>query len=176
MWGWGWPCFDKTVLCFLMEIMHKNNMIYIGKQICLYLKNKVNSNLVSIYYCKMGYSKYLHEGPKKKCCQKLCWQLDKTNIYITKSLITMNNILCPTNSKTYGKEPQNDGSFLVLWMHAIIQWWNTKDWKQYPHHNTKANQQWFPWHQKTPDLTKPCYTEDILPVSWPFIILRFYSK
>ena len=48
-----------------MEIMHKNNMIYIGKQICLYLKNKVNSNLVSIYYCKMGYSKYLHEGPKK---------------------------------------------------------------------------------------------------------------
>ena len=33
----------------------------------------------------------------------------------------MNNILCPTNSKTYGKEPQNDGSFLVLWMHAIIQ-------------------------------------------------------
>ena len=53
-----------------MEIMHKNNMIYIGKQICLYLKNKVNSNLVTIYYCKMGYSKYLHEGPKKKMLPK----------------------------------------------------------------------------------------------------------
>ena len=51
----------------------------------------------------------------------LCWQLDTTNIYITKSLITMNNILCPTNSKTYGKEPKNDGSFLVLWTHAITQ-------------------------------------------------------
>ena len=53
-----------------MEITHKNNMIYIGKQICLYLKNKVNSNLVSIYYCKMGYSKHLHEGPKKKKWRK----------------------------------------------------------------------------------------------------------
>ena len=45
-----------------MEIMHKNNIIYIR----LYLKNKANSNLVLIYYCKMGYSEYLHEGPKKK--------------------------------------------------------------------------------------------------------------
>ena len=156
-----------------MEIMHKNNMIYIRKQInvCIWKTRSTPT-------CKMDYSKYLHEGPKKKGGKMppLCWQLDTTNIYITKSLITMNNILCPTNSKTYGKEPQNDGSFLVLWTHAIIQWCNTKAWKQYPHHNTKANQQWFPWHQKPPDLTKPCYTEDILPVSWPFIILKFYSK
>lgn len=50
----------------------------------------------------------------------LSGQLNTTNIYITKSLITMNNILCPTNSKTYGKEPQN-GSFLVLWTHTITQ-------------------------------------------------------
>ena len=93
---------------------------------CLYLKNEVNSNLVSIYYCKMDYSKCLHEGPKKNGGKMppLCWQLDTTKIYITKSLITMNNILYPTNSKTYVKEPQNDGSLLVLWTHAITQWCN----------------------------------------------------
>lgn len=91
---------------------------------CLYLKNKVNSNLVSIYYSKMGYSNYSYKGTKKKRgggMPPLSGQLDTTNIYITKSLITMNNILCPTNSKTYGKEPQNDGSFLVLWTHTITQ-------------------------------------------------------
>ena len=49
-----------------MEIMHKNNMIYIGKQIRLYLKNKVNSNLVSIYYCKMGYSLNICMKDQKK--------------------------------------------------------------------------------------------------------------
>ena len=54
------------------------------------------------------------------------------------------------------KFPQNDfhlsNCSLVLWTGAITKWRNTKDWKdteQNPHHNTKANQQWFAQHQET---------------------------
>ena len=74
-----------------MEIMHKNNMIYIGKQIRLYLKNKVNSNLVSIYYCKMGYSKHLHEGPKKKKMEEKC--LHYVGNSIQRTSINYNEVL-----------------------------------------------------------------------------------
>ena len=110
----------------------------------------------------------------------LCWQLDTTNIYITKSLITMNNILCPINSiwkRTYGKEPQNDGSFFGVvdtCNHPMMQYKRLKAIPT-PQHKSKPTMVSVT-PKKTPDLTKPCYTEDILPVSWPFIILRFYSK
>ena len=128
MWGWGWPCFDKNVLCFLMEIMYKNNMIYIRKQIsvCIW-KTRSTPTLFPFITVKWIIPNVYMKDQKKKNGGKmppLCWQLDTTKIYITKSLITMNNILCPTNSKTYVKEPQNDGSLLVLWTHAITQWCN----------------------------------------------------
>lgn len=41
---------------------------------------------------------------------------------------------------------KNGSYLLVLRTHAITNWQNTKD--GYPHLNTKANQQWFPRHQK----------------------------
>lgn len=45
------------------------------------------------------------------------------------------------------------GSFLVLRTGAITKWHghtkDLRDTEQYPHHKTKENQQWFPWHQET---------------------------
>ena len=43
-------------------------------------------------------------------------------------------------------------TFSVLRTGAITKWRNTKDWKdteQQQHHNTEANQEWFPQHQET---------------------------
>ena len=43
-------------------------------------------------------------------------------------------------------------SFLVLRTGAITKWGNTKDWQDtelQQHHNTEANQEWFPQHQET---------------------------
>ena len=43
-------------------------------------------------------------------------------------------------------------TFSVLRTSAITKWRNTKDWKdteQKQHHNTEANQEWFPQHQET---------------------------
>ena len=47
---------------------------------------------------------------------------------------------------------KNTDSFLVLQVGGITKWHNTNDWrqfKQYPHHNIKVNQQWFPQHKET---------------------------
>ena len=74
-----------------MEIMHKNNMIYIGKQICLYLKNKVNSNLVSIYYCKMGYSLNVCMKDQKKKMEEKC--LHYVGNSIQRTSINYNEVL-----------------------------------------------------------------------------------
>ena len=43
-------------------------------------------------------------------------------------------------------------TFSVLRKGAITKWRNTKAWKdteQQQHHNTEANQEWFPQHQET---------------------------
>ena len=35
------------------------------------------------------------------------------------------------------------------WNHQLTEYKSLKDTKQYPHHNTNANQQWFPQHQES---------------------------
>ena len=37
---------------------------------------------------------------------------------------------------------------ITKWRDTLKEW---KDTEQYPHNNNKANQQWFPEHQETPD-------------------------
>ena len=58
--GWGWPCFDTNLLCFVMVMFlrntskHKNNLIFIIKQEGLY-QNKVTLSLATVHNCKMAY-------------------------------------------------------------------------------------------------------------------------
>ena len=40
------------------------------------------------------------------------WNLDLTNLYLTKNLDKTNGILCSSNSKIYEKQPRYDEPFI----------------------------------------------------------------
>lgn len=87
----------------------------------------------------MGYPKNLHAGPKKK----KTWRKNASTTLATRYNNHLYNNVLDNNElyaslivkHIYEKEPQYDGSFLVLWTRAI---------SQNQSHYTKANQQWFP--------------------------------
>ena len=70
---------------------------------------------------------------------------------------------------------------LVLWIGAVTKiWWfddviqNTL--KQYPHHNTKANQQWFPQHQETTGQSRKTITVVWCGICYLFIGIKVMRR